>query len=76
MPGESGGTLALGEVLAGGMYADRTGGQILVGPREQTLGVNRNGLHLLWANVDCQHSLLWTLTSFHGFVERSEWPYA
>jgi hypothetical protein len=30
LPGESGGTLALGEVLAGGMYADRTGGQILV----------------------------------------------
>ena len=25
LPGESGGTLALGEVLAGGMYADRTG---------------------------------------------------
>jgi len=31
LPGESGGTLALGEVLAGGMYADRTGGPILVG---------------------------------------------
>jgi hypothetical protein len=41
--------LALGEVLAGGMYADRTGAVANsrgFWPGEQTLGVNRNGLHL------------------------------